>query len=397
MSVWAAVVGQEHVVAELQRTVAAAALATGVERTAADRSAMTHAWLFTGPPGSGRSVLATAFAAALQCPDQGCAGCAMCRQVVAGSHPDSRAMRAEGLSYGVDDVRDLVLWAATRPAAGQWRTAVIEDADRFTDQAANALLKSLEEPPPRMVWMLCAPSAEDVLPTIRSRCRHIALGTPTVAAVAAFLQERSGVDASLAAMAARASQGHVGRAKALVDSEEFRSRRREVLAAVHEVESLAACFVVAENLVKAAQEVADEQAKRRDEAEVEELLAGYGAGTTGVRKAKVEFLARGALKELRDAQDKRRKRVVRDELDRDLVDLLGYLRDVLAIQMGSDVELINAEEWARLAELARRSTPQQTLRKMNAVAEARIALDSNVTPLVAIEAMTVGLTGHPVG
>ncbi|HYB47523.1 MAG TPA: hypothetical protein VED20_09235, partial [Streptosporangiaceae bacterium] len=150
--------GQDAAVAQLQRAAAAASALLAGEHP--EPGAMTHAWLFAGPPGSGRSVAARAFAAALLCPSGGCGQCASCRQVQAGTHADLMLIRPEGLSYGVKQTRDLVLRAAGAPAGGRWQVVLFEDADRCTEQAANALLKAIEEPAPRTVWLLCAPSAE---------------------------------------------------------------------------------------------------------------------------------------------------------------------------------------------------------------------------------------------
>ncbi len=203
-TVWEDLVGQKHVIETL--------------RTAAGGHGMSHAWQFVGPPGSGRSNAAIAFAAALQCEQdgarRGCGECHSCRTVGAGSHADVSRVRTEKLSIGVDEVRDLVRRAALSPAGGRWQIFVVEDADRLTDQACAALLKAIEEPNARTVWMLCAPTVEDLLPTIRSRCRLVTLSTPTTAEVADFLVRTEGVPDSLAAYAARASQGHIGRARA---------------------------------------------------------------------------------------------------------------------------------------------------------------------------------------
>src|SRR5215813_6843247 len=178
-----------------------------LQAAAADPGKLSHAWLFTGPPGSGRSVAARAFAAALLCGQDGCGECASCHQVAAGTHADLLLVRPDGLSYGVRQTRELVLRAAAAPVYGGWRVVLFEDADRATEQAANALLKAIEEPAPRTVWLLCAPSAADLPTTIKSRCRLITLRTPPTAAVAEIL-EREGVDAQSALAAARASLGH---------------------------------------------------------------------------------------------------------------------------------------------------------------------------------------------
>ena len=225
MTVWDDLVGQDDLIAGLKDSVAAAGEALQGGRAAG----MTHAWLFTGPPGSGRSNAARAFAAALLCEDAGCGECLACRTALAGSHADVIRVVTDQSVIRVDAIRELVRQAALSPAGRRWQILIIEDADRLTDQAADALLKSIEEPPPRTVWLLCAPTVEDVVPTIRSRCRALVLRTPPIEAVAAHLQQRDGIDEPLAVFAARASQGHIGRARALALDEATRNRRQEVL------------------------------------------------------------------------------------------------------------------------------------------------------------------------
>src|SRR5215471_10198258 len=210
MAVFDRLAGQDAVVDQLRAAVAS------------PRS-VAHAWLFTGPPGSGRSVAARAFAAALLCPEQGCGRCASCHQVAAGTHADLLLIRPEGLSYGVRQTRELVLKAAASPVYGGWRVVLFEDADRATEQAANALLKAIEEPSPRTIWLLCAPSAADLPVTIRSRCALVTLRTPPTAAVAAILVGE-GVGQGEAVEAARASLGHIGRARLLATDPEAASR-----------------------------------------------------------------------------------------------------------------------------------------------------------------------------
>src|SRR5690606_17017615 len=216
VSVWTDVVGQAPAVEVLERAVR-------------DPEAMTHAWLFTGPPGSGRSVAARAFAAALQCPEGGCGTCRECRTSVDGTHADVTVVATEGLSIKVEDARALVQEAAHRPSLGRWRVIIVEDADRLTERAADALLKALEEPAPRTVWILCAPSSEDVIVTIRSRTRAVRLRTPRPQDVAELLHRRDGVEMSMALHAARAAQSHIGLARRLSRDDGARTRRHDIL------------------------------------------------------------------------------------------------------------------------------------------------------------------------
>ena len=295
--VFAELTGQGPVVAELRQAAAAAA---DVLSGRADHRAggMTHAWLLTGPPGSGRSVAARAFAAALLCPAQGCGSCPSCRQVRAGTHPDLMLVRPDGLSYGVKQTRDLVLHAATAPAAGRWHVVLFEDADRATEAAANALLKAIEEPVPRTVWLLCAPSAEDLPATIRSRCRLIVLRTPSSAEVADVLVRRDGVDPQRALAAARAAQGHIGRAHRLATDADAARRRHEVLRIPLAVTGLGPALAAAASLVSAAEEEARAVTEERDQPERDALRQAFGEGSTGKGVAKAVRGAAGALREL---------------------------------------------------------------------------------------------------
>ncbi len=375
--VWAGVVGQEPLVEALAPAIA------GAQRWLAGSSdaGMTHAWLFTGPPGSGRSVAARAFAAALQCGNSGCAECDQCREVLAGSHPDVTVVDTSGLSIGVTDVRDLVLKAAMSPTRGRWSVVVVEDADRLTDQAADAMLKSLEEPAHRTVWVLCAPTTDDVLVTIRSRCRHVSLRTPPADAVAALLV-RDGVEPGLAAFAARASQGHIGRARALSRDEKARSRRRDVVALPGGLADPGACLRAAANVHEAAAEDAESVAGPLEERELQAHRDEWGTGTRGI---KVRGEA-GALSDLKKLHKARRTRLVRDAVDRALLDLLSCYRDVLSLQLEAEGALVNEEARPALVELARRTEAAGTLRRIDAVLACRNAMDEfNVAPLLALE------------
>ncbi len=362
-------------------------------RSAADSAGLTHAWLFTGPPGSGRSVAARAFAAALLCPNRGCGECPSCRQVTAGTHADLLLVRPDGLSYGVRQTRDLVLKSAGSPVYGGWRVILFEDADRATEQAANALLKAIEEPPPRTIWLLCAPSAADLPTTIRSRCRLITLRTPPTAAVAAIL-EREGVSQERALNAARAALGHIGRARRLATDSEAAHRRAEVLRVPLRVTGLAEAFGAAEALVQAAEAEAAATTEALDVPEREALRQAFGEGSTGKGVATAIRGAAPALKELEDRQKSRATRIKRDALDLALLDLAAYYRDVLAVQLAADVELANASHEADLRKLAEASSPRATVRRIEAIMICRERLNASVAPLLAVEELTLALAAN---
>ena len=385
--IWARLVGQDHAVAELERAVRDA----GLIRLGEPGPGMTHAWLITGPPGSGRSTAAASFAAALACPEDGCGVCEACRTVPLGGHPDVDVISTEELSIKVDAIRELVVRASLAPIKSPWHVVVMEDADRLTDQAVNAMLKALEEPPAHTVWILCAPSVEDVLPTIVSRTRHIALRTPTTADVAALLIEHDGIDPAMASFAARASQGHIGRARALARDEHARMRRQEVLRIPLNLFDVPSCFAAAANLLEAATEDARAITDPLDEIEAVELAAQFGEASDTATKARIKRLMGTAAKDLERRQKARRTRTVRDQVDRALVDLQGLFRDVLAVQVDAPVELINEEMRPQIAQYAARTGASETGRRTQAIAYARTQLGSNVVPLLVLESLMVEL------
>ena len=378
MTVWDTLVGQRHVITALEKAVAG--------------QGMTHAWLFTGPPGSGRSNAAIAFAAALQCRQGGIGpdcpdGCHDCHTVLAGSHADVSVVRTEKLSIGVDEVRDLVRRASLSPMGERWQILIVEDADRLTEQACNALLKAIEEPNGRTIWMLCAPTVEDVLPTIRSRCRLVTLSTPTAEEVAAFLVAR-GIGEQLASYAARASQGHIGRARALAFDEAVRTRRQEVVSMPARLTSLGRCMDAATRLASTAKDEADAITAELDAREKVDLDAAYGVVERGRRPREYG----PALAALEKGQRTRAKRRHLDVVDRGLTDLMSVYRDAIALASGAPGALVNEEIRDQVETIVASSTPELNLRRIGWIFAAREQmLEFNVPVALALESMMVAL------
>ena len=379
MSVFDSLIDQEHVISILQDAVSAARDSKNTSQN------MTHAWLFTGPPGSGRSNAAMAFAAALVCKESGCGQCVNCKTALAGSHADVELIRTEGLSIKIDEVRELITRASWSPSVANYRVVVIEDADRLTESAANALLKAVEEPGARTVWLLCAPSTTDVLPTILSRTRCLVLRTPSTSAVAALLEAES-ISKSLAEFAARASQGHIGRARHLAKSEVARSRREAILKISLIITDIASAFKAAQVLVDAAKQEAEEESESRDEVELKALKEAWGQ-----QGSKLTQGGSKAVKELEKEQKSRATRAVRDYLDRALLDIATLYRDILLVQSGSTDSLINTDLLSEITRVAGASTPEATLAKLDAIMKTRINLAHNSAPLLTVEALMVQL------
>lgn len=375
MTVWRDVIGQDTAVATLQRAVT-------------DTTAMTHAWLLTGPPGSGRSVAARAFAAALECPQHGCGECRECRTAVDGTHADVDVIATEGLSIKVEQARELAAMSALRPSVGPWRVIIVEDADRLTERAADALLKAIEEPVVRTVWILCAPSLEDVVITIRSRSRHVRLRTPPAEAVAELLHRRDGVELPMAMYAARAAQSHVGLARRLARDEGARIRRRDVISLAGRIHGVGDAIGAAADLASIADEESTAAAAERDSAERQRLMEVLGADPSA--RTQPPHI-RSQLSGLEKEQKARATRHSRDVLDRSLVDLLSVYRDALILHSGAALGLVNQDSLPLVQGVARSMSAEQLLQAMDAIGTARERIGLNVAPLLALEAMAISL------
>jgi len=376
MSVFSSLIDQSEVVAILKEAVQSA-------RNKEDLTqGMTNTWLFTGPPGSGRSNAAIAFAAALVCKDNGCSKCNDCMSTIIGTHADVELIKTEGLSIKIDEIRELITRASWAPSVASYRVVVMEDADRLTESAANALLKVIEEPGLRTIWLLCAPTLTDVLPTIRSRCRHLSLRTPSTKAVANLLIERESIDPKTAEFAARAAGGHIGRARRLATDENAKQNRTSILKLPLMIKDVASAYKAAQFLVDAAKADALKDSEKKDEDEISKLKEAWGA--TGSK-----MVSGGAkvVKELEKEQKSRATRMVRDYLDRALLDLSTLYRDVLLIQSNSVDSLINQDLIEEIKQLAQATRPEQTLAKIESILKTRRNLAHNAASLLLIEAL----------
>lgn len=369
---WSEIIGQDAAVAQLQR--------------AAEGDGMTHAWLITGPPGSGRSNLAFAFATALLSHAGGIDE-HVAVQVASRTHPDLIVLSTEGVIIDIRSAREAVQRASFAPAASRHRVVVVEDADRMTERTSNTLLKALEEPPEQTVWVLCAPGESDLLPTIRSRVRTVALGVPEPEAVAALLVERDGVDRDLARIVAREAQSHIGMARRLALSDDARARRSETLDIALRVATTGQAVLAAARFLEIASADSEALAAQQDAEEREHTLRQLGIAPGGAIPPQL----RRQLRDLEDAQKQRAKRGLRDGVDRILVDLLSLYRDVLLTQLGVDGDLVNGALRDRIAEAAAASPAEATLGVLDAIMQARERIEGNVPPLLALEALLVAV------
>ncbi|GAA2558469.1 DNA polymerase-3 subunit delta' [Neomicrococcus aestuarii] len=374
MSVWDDLPGQEHAVEQLRR--------------AAESGSPTHAWLMTGPPGSGRSNAARAFAAALLCErGTGCGECHACRTVLADSNPDVTTVVTENVTYMIEDVRELITKAQDRPASGAWRVIIMEDADRMTERTTNVLLKAIEEPPPHSVWILCAPSPADVLVTIRSRCRNVNLRVPSRESVTELLIRRDGLSPEQADFAARVSQGHIGIARRLARSEETRKRRETTVRIPFALKSASDAVRAAGTLVDLATAEATSSADDRAAEEERGLRTAFGIEAD----ATIPPQLRSQFKNIEETRKRRARRGIHDSLDRSLLDVATVYRDILTLQLDTNEELINEHLRDQLQDVANRSSATDTLAHIDAISLARHHITSNVNPLMAVEAMMVSL------
>lgn len=381
MSVWDAIVGQKQAVEQLK------AVASG------DPKAIAQSWLICGPPGSGRSNVARAFAAALESPDHGLGDepTRVSRQVLAGTHPDVAVLATDKVTIGIDEVRGLISTSEQMPSTAPWRIIIIEDVDRMLERTTNVLLKEIEEPSEHTIWLLCAPSAQDVLPTIRSRTRIVSLAVPSNQAVAAFLEREAGVEPRLAARAARLAEGHIGVARLYATQDRVLADRDDLVVGVLGLRRASDAVLLAGNLIENAQgQARDDVDRQAAEAEADfRRVNGLG------EKDRIPTALRGAYNAIAKKDELRRRatRRSRDVLDRALNTVASIYRDVAVLQNNAEdaVGLINLENREAITELSVRLTRAGAVERLEDIAVARRRLNGNGNPTLVFEALFCAL------
>lgn len=381
MSVWDSLVGQKPVIDMLSR------IAQG------DPSQITQSWLICGPPGSGRSNMARAFAAALESPDHGISAepTRVTQQVLAGTHPDVTVMTTNKVTIGIDQVREIITTSEQMPATAPWRIIIIEDVDRMLERTTNVLLKEIEEPAEHCIWLLCAPSAQDVLPTIRSRTRIVNLAVPSTQAVAGFLTSTTNVEPKVAQRAARLAEGHIGIAKLYATDERVMSDRDELVVGVLNLARASDAVLLAGNLI--------DNAKAQAEADANRITAGQEAEFRRINglapSDRIPPKLRGAFNQIAKKDDVKRlvTRRTRDVLDRALNSIASIYRDVAVLQNNAEdsVGLINLENRSSITELSVRLNRAGAVTRLDEVAHARKRLAGNGNPLLVFESLFCAL------
>lgn len=381
MSVWDSLVGQKPVIDMLSR------IAQG------DPSQITQSWLICGPPGSGRSNMARAFAAALESPDHGMSAepTRVTQQVLAGTHPDVTVLTTNKVTIGIDQVREIITTSEQMPATAPWRIIIIEDVDRMLERTTNVLLKEIEEPAEHCIWLLCAPSAQDVLPTIRSRTRIVNLAVPSTQAVAGFLTSTANVEPKVAQRAARLAEGHIGIAKLYATDERVMSDRDELVVGVLNLARASDAVLLAGNLI--------DNAKAQAEADANRITAGQEAEFRRINglapSDRIPPKLRGAFNQIAKKDDVKRlvTRRTRDVLDRALNSIASIYRDVAVLQNNAEdsVGLINLENRSSITELSVRLNRAGAVTRLDEVAHARKRLAGNGNPLLVFESLFCAL------
>lgn len=344
-----------------------------------------HGWLFSGPLGIGKRTVALAAAKGLVCPNGGCNACSACRRVALNMHPDVFLVQPEGEKHLVEDIRIMQEEAGKTREEASHKVFVIDQAERLTGASANAMLKLLEEPPPRVVFFLIAPSDTSVLPTIRSRLRLLSFRSSSVESVVSALVEQTGLSEPKVREALSVCHGRFGQARELLSDPNMQSRRDIIVRTLFDViDGNAADGVMAsETIVGMNQGILDSVGKKQ-ETDLKNAEAMFGRGRLS-----------SAMRKRMEATHKRQLSRMKSMLIRAAVmDMSVVMRDILAAHVGADVSMLMDQSQSRQSMLVARLASGVALRNgLMATLEADRALARGASPQLCLDAMFLQIAG----
>ena len=363
MALFADIVGQELALTMLRR-----ALAIGA----------AHAYLFWGPPGVGQEEAAYAFAAALACAEGGCGVCDACRRARAGIHPDVDVLAPEGAFITVDQIREVNRDVSLRPFEARARIYILLEADTMNKEAANAFLKTLEEPPPHAHFILVTAFPEILPPTILSRCQRVPFGRVPARVLADHLRARFGLSDLDAVAFARVARGRVAYGRELAGDAGARAHRERLITWARRIPT---------DSPLETQQMTDEilaSIERRAETRVAALDAAKGRDLEWAGDVRT----RTRVEKLYELKSKReRRKAVTAGLDEVMHTFSGWYRDLAMVALGADDAVFNSDY---LLELRNEAFPGLVEGYLRAVGAVRGTLDRfryNVDARCALEDM----------
>jgi len=367
MPLFEQVVGQERALGLLRQ-----ALASGP----------AHAYLFTGPVGVGKSEAALDFAAALCCGEDGCGECSTCRRIREGLHPDVEVIAPEGSAILIDQIRSINGDVALRPFEARARVYVLLEAEAMNLPAANAFLKTLEEPPPHAYFILVTSAPEELPETIVSRCQRVLFTRPPAGQVADYLRRCYATAEDQALTYARVAQGDLNHARALATSERARRQRDDLLDWARRIPtgSFLDAHLAVDELMAGVEARAEERVAQLEEGR---QLALAWAGDARAR-ARVE-------KRFDERVKRERRRSVAEAVDQALLTFAGWYRDLAVIALDADEAVFNRD---RLGELRQEVFPALApayLQAVEVVRRARERFRYNVDTRSILEDMVLAV------
>ena len=343
---------------------------------AAEAGRTSHAYLFLGAPGSGKLDAAWALAQALLCEregERGCGACDACVRVARRTHPDVHLYQPESATgYVIAQTRALLEEVALAPIRGTAKVYIIDRAEQLRANTANALLKTLEEPPAGVTFILLGTSAEAILSTIVSRCQCVPFRMVAPERAAAAVERATGVARERCRMALAAA-GSPARAIEFLKSADRQAARRTVLRAVD-----ALLHADEADILSSAKEVI---------LAADAPLAEVESTQKAILEQNADYLSRGALKQLEERNKRELTARRRSGIMEVLASVRSLLRDVLTRLEGVPGEIVNADVADIVDRLAARAHITGVLAALDAVSLAESRIARNVTPQLAVEVM----------